>query len=224
MPDTLDTRHGALRERIVDRLRADIVEGRIPPGAQLRTEEIMARFGVSNSPLREAFAQLEAEGLVDVHRNRGAFVAPVTRVGADDLLRVGTLLWDTLYRWSIPRLNADDIADLAELVTTFETSRAAGDDIATMTAAEDFQRLLAERCGSPELLRAVGAGRVRLRRLVRMAKMHEQLDAYARLNAETLAAAREGDVERAAEALAVFGGHVVAAVDAATLDDDPAGP
>ena len=42
----------------------------------------MQRFGVSNSPLREAFAQLASEGLVVVQRNRGAIVAPLDRTHA----------------------------------------------------------------------------------------------------------------------------------------------
>jgi DNA-binding GntR family transcriptional regulator len=211
--------HGALRERIVDRLRADIIEGRLAPGTPLRTEEVMERFGVSNSPLREAFAQLAAEGLVEVYRNRGAYVAPLTRDSAADLLRVGALLWETVYRWSIPRMTPGDISALRRASGDFELSMVSGDTVTALLDAERFQSLVADHCGSPELLRSVAAGGPRLRRLVRMLSPLDQLDAYALLHAETLAAAKDGDAERAASAVRAFWGNLSAAVDDVPLEE-----
>ena len=62
---------GMTRERVAATLRAEILDGRLAPGVQLRTESVTVRLGVSNSPLREAFVQLQAEGLVEVTPNRG---------------------------------------------------------------------------------------------------------------------------------------------------------
>jgi DNA-binding GntR family transcriptional regulator len=76
--------HGALRQHVVDQLRDEIVSGELAPGTPIRTEAVMERFGVSNSPLREAFAQLAVEGLIEVYRNKGAVVSPLTRDGSAD--------------------------------------------------------------------------------------------------------------------------------------------
>jgi DNA-binding GntR family transcriptional regulator len=211
--------HGALRERIVDELRADIVEGRLAPGTPLRTEEVMERFGVSNSPLREAFAQLAAEGLIKVYRNRGAFVAPLTRDSAADLVRVGALLWETVFRWSIPRLTPGDISSLRRVAGDFDLAQVSGDNVTALLDAERFQDLVAEHCGSPELLRAVAAGGPRLKRLVRMLSPLEQLDAYSVLHSETLAAAKAADPDRAAAAVRTFWDHMAAAVDSVPLEE-----
>ena len=102
--------HGALREQVVAALRAEIIDGRLAPGEPLRTEVVMQRFGVSNSPLREAFAQLASEGLVVVQRNRGAQVAPLTREAAADVFRVGGLLLEYVLRWGLPRFVPGDVA------------------------------------------------------------------------------------------------------------------
>jgi DNA-binding GntR family transcriptional regulator len=67
-------RSRTLAHSIADDLRHLIEQGEYPPGAALRQEEIADRFGVSRIPLREAFRLLEADGLVAVHANRGAFV------------------------------------------------------------------------------------------------------------------------------------------------------
>ena len=63
-----------LADEIAYRLRADILEGRLPLGAALRHEQLAARFGVSRTPIREALRKLQATGLVELSPNRGAVV------------------------------------------------------------------------------------------------------------------------------------------------------
>jgi DNA-binding GntR family transcriptional regulator len=64
-------------------LRDQIQEGGLAPGTRLRQNEVAQRFGVSTTPVREAFAQLQAEGLVRIDPHRGAVVFHPT---AEDLL------------------------------------------------------------------------------------------------------------------------------------------
>jgi DNA-binding FadR family transcriptional regulator len=65
-----------LVQEIGRRLAADIVAGRLPPGARLPTEQaMMAALGVSRTVVREAVAALRAEGLVTTQQGVGAFVA-----------------------------------------------------------------------------------------------------------------------------------------------------
>lgn len=58
------------------RIAADITAGRLPPGAQLPTEqELMTAMGVSRTVIREAVATLRAEGLIATRQGIGSFVA-----------------------------------------------------------------------------------------------------------------------------------------------------
>jgi DNA-binding GntR family transcriptional regulator len=66
-----------------DQLREEIQSGVLAPGTRLRQNEVAERFGVSTTPVREAFAQLQAEGLVRIDPHRGAVVFHPT---AKDLL------------------------------------------------------------------------------------------------------------------------------------------
>jgi DNA-binding GntR family transcriptional regulator len=59
---------------VAERLRAQIVAGDLEAGSKLRQVEIARRFGVSTTPVREALAALQREGLVRLHPQRGAVV------------------------------------------------------------------------------------------------------------------------------------------------------
>jgi DNA-binding GntR family transcriptional regulator len=74
-----------LADEIAYRLRADILEGRLPLGAPLRHEQLAARFGVSRTPIREALRKLQATGLVELQPNRGAVVRTPARTELVDV-------------------------------------------------------------------------------------------------------------------------------------------
>ena len=56
------------------RLEAEIAAGRIEPGARLDEQEVAERFGVSRTPVREAFRLLAADDLVELRGRQGAAV------------------------------------------------------------------------------------------------------------------------------------------------------
>ena len=60
-------------------LRNQILNGQIEEGIFLRQEVVAAEMGVSRVPVREAFAILEAQGLLVREKNRGAYVPRLSR-------------------------------------------------------------------------------------------------------------------------------------------------
>jgi DNA-binding GntR family transcriptional regulator len=72
-----------------DRLRDMIVEGALAPATRISERMIQERFGISRTPLREAFKVLAAEGLITLAPNRGAVV---TRLSFDELQAAFELL------------------------------------------------------------------------------------------------------------------------------------
>ncbi|MGE0525029.1 MAG: FadR/GntR family transcriptional regulator [Variibacter sp.] len=66
----------SLTYECVRQLTAQILSGKLAPGARLPTEqEMIAAMGVSRTVIREAVAALRAEGLVETRQGVGAFVA-----------------------------------------------------------------------------------------------------------------------------------------------------
>ena len=72
-------------EATYQRLRQDIIWGRLPPDTPLRSDELRAAYAVGISPLREALSRLVAERLVTAIGQRGFRVAPLT---PDDVMDV----------------------------------------------------------------------------------------------------------------------------------------
>ncbi|MEJ1978946.1 MAG: phosphonate metabolism transcriptional regulator PhnF [Acetobacteraceae bacterium] len=65
----------ALWRQIADSLQAEIIAGRLQPGARLPTEAVLAaRFAVNRHTIRRALEELSRDGLITVEQGRGSFV------------------------------------------------------------------------------------------------------------------------------------------------------
>ncbi len=80
--------HGATVAFIVERLRDDILAGRLAPGSRLVECELTARFSVSRGPVREALRRLAAEGLIEHWPHRGAHVRRLTARAIRELFQI----------------------------------------------------------------------------------------------------------------------------------------
>ncbi|MCK5308169.1 MAG: GntR family transcriptional regulator [Zetaproteobacteria bacterium] len=85
-------RHRTLRERIVDFVKEAIIKGRLRPGERIPEPELAERFGVSRTPIREAFRQLESEGFLTVIPRKGAVVSPITDKDVREFYTIKSLL------------------------------------------------------------------------------------------------------------------------------------
>lgn len=81
-----------LRDDIYGAIRADILDCRLAPGAELREHALAGQYAVSKSPVREALLRLERDRLVSVRPRQGYRVAPVSVEAARDLLRFRAVL------------------------------------------------------------------------------------------------------------------------------------
>ena len=206
--------HGGLRELVVEQLREEIITGALGPGTPIRTEAVMKRFGVSNSPLREAFAQLSSEGLIDIHRNRGAVVSQLSRDDAADLIRTIELLMSTSFSWAIPRLSGADVAPVRQAARDFDVAYANGAHADAQVHAGRFVRLILERSGSVELERLVRSLDPKVRRVRFLVHGADDVETSRVLIHEVLEAATDNDPDRAAAAVRSYWAYMSSCLDA----------
>lgn len=68
------TMPSVISDQIYRDIASQIVEGAIPPGTKLEEQSIADKFKVSRTPVREAFRQLDAAGLIESRPHRGVRV------------------------------------------------------------------------------------------------------------------------------------------------------
>jgi DNA-binding GntR family transcriptional regulator len=128
--------HGVASNRIADALRAAILDGSYGPGERIRQEDVAARSGASRIPVREALQMLQAEGLVTLVANSGAWVTRLTLAECGELYQIRERLEPLLLRSSLPGLDDAVIGRLADLAGAME--RSGGDVGAFLRADREF--------------------------------------------------------------------------------------
>ena len=101
-------------------LQKDILSGAIPDGSKLTEQAICKRYNVSRTPVREAFRQLEADGLIVNIPNRGAFVTGLTKRDISDLFDLRILFEIQAAEWAIKRMSSEEIDHLSESLDFME--------------------------------------------------------------------------------------------------------
>jgi DNA-binding GntR family transcriptional regulator len=109
--------HKQLAQRVVDRLRTEIFEGRLKPGEWLRQERLAHEHGVSHMPVREALKQLAAEGLVEHIPYRGVRVVQFSIEDVEDLYTCRAFIEGMAARYAAERITEAEVEQLARLHT-----------------------------------------------------------------------------------------------------------
>ena len=127
---------GVASQRIAGALRTAILDGSYQPGERIRQEDIAARSGASRIPVREALRLLQAEGLVTLVANSGAWVTRLTLAECAELYQIRERLEPLLLRASLPGLDDGTLGRLAGLAEAME--RSGGDVSAFLRADREF--------------------------------------------------------------------------------------
>ncbi len=112
--------HGAAGARIAAELRDAILTGGLVPGERIRQEDLADRHGASRVPVREALRMLEAEGLVTLVANTGAWVSRLSLSDCEELYQIRERLEPLLLRYNLRGMTDGSIDDLERLAGTME--------------------------------------------------------------------------------------------------------
>ncbi len=104
----------------LERLRALILTGEYGPDERLIEEQLADRLGVSRTPVRQALAMLEAEGLVEITPNRGATVRSFSVDDVWDIYDLRAVLEGHAARRAAGRIENGELERLRELAGEME--------------------------------------------------------------------------------------------------------
>lgn len=146
-------------------LRDDIIHMNLKPGVQLKEKEIIERFSVSRTPVREACLQLASENLLDIRPQSGTVVSPIRL----------SVLWDAQFlrvaveaaaiRKLASKITDEQLAALKEIIDEQEfcmfknmTERFANLD-------EKFHDMLIEFAGHPNVCDVINVQKAHIDRI-----------------------------------------------------------
>lgn len=109
----------SVSEVIVKYIREAIIAGHIAGGEPIRQDEIAKLFNVSKIPVREALKQLEAEGLVEFIKNRGAIVTRISEEELAQIFEVRVMLETKLIQLAVPNMTEETYKKADEICNAF---------------------------------------------------------------------------------------------------------
>jgi DNA-binding GntR family transcriptional regulator len=142
----------SLKARAYEALKTAIMHMNIyAPDAELRLDErdLSQRFGVSRTPLREALAQLESEGLVRIIMRRGIYINRKTKAEILDMVTVWAALESMAARLATKEATDEQLAGLHGLVDVFNVDEVAQRMGEYSDANINFHQAIIELGGCP---------------------------------------------------------------------------
>ena len=103
-------------EAVAAQLRYEVQRGILAPGCRLRQGEVATRFGVSTTPVREAFQLLQAEGLVRTDPHRGTEVFQPTAAEVREAYEIRKVLEAMAIEKAMPNITDELVAELDSIL------------------------------------------------------------------------------------------------------------
>lgn len=117
----------SLTSIIFEKVREDILNGKYATGDKIVEAKLAEELGVSRTPVREALKQLELDGLVESLPNRGVIVKGITDQDIEDIYSIRLAIEAIAARWSIERIEPDEVDQLKEIYDLMEFYASKGD-------------------------------------------------------------------------------------------------
>lgn len=133
------------------KVRERILRMEWAPGRPVDEAALVAEFGVSRTPVREALIRLAADDLVVLLPNRGASVAPIGMESVRDFFEVFDLAQRAATRWAAHRRSEADIATMSALAQDFRDAVARRDSLNESETNAAFHGAIADACGNAML-------------------------------------------------------------------------
>jgi DNA-binding GntR family transcriptional regulator len=146
---------GTIYQRVRDRIRGDILSGRIGPGARLKITDLAGRYGLSHMPVREALQQLQGEGLVTLSPNRGASVRHMDAAFIRSLFDIREALEGFLTRQAAERMTQPMLDRVTAIQRRYDAASEAGDLQACIPLNIEFHRVILSVSGNEEAQRLI---------------------------------------------------------------------
>lgn len=148
-------RHQTLREKILESIREAILKGTLKPGERVSEPELAERFGISRTPIREAFRQLESEGYLVVIPRKGAVVASLSERDVMEFYAIKSILEGHAARIAAERMTERDLERLETINNRLQQIAGDGDIKTFFRIHNEFHELFIKASGNDKLVELI---------------------------------------------------------------------
>jgi DNA-binding GntR family transcriptional regulator len=206
-------RHQTLREKILETIRDAILKGSLIPGEKVAEPELAERFGISRTPIREAFRQLESEGYLTVIPRKGAVVTSLSERDVQEFYSIKSILEGYAAHMAAERLSERDLDRLEAINERLGQLAREGDVKTFFRVHNEFHELFIRAAGNEKLLELINQLMMKFNRL-RMASLSlpGRMEISVQEHRKIIEAFRERDGEKADNLVrrtATYGGQVL---------------
>ena len=136
------------REEIRERLIADILSGRLPPGTRIVETRLAQQFGVSQAPVREALRDLALFGFVVSSPFRGTQVREISTEDLLEIYPIRAALEGVAARAAATRIDAATLKQLEDTIGVMRAAAARNDGPAHAEADFAFHEAIVHASGN----------------------------------------------------------------------------
>ncbi|MFH1574459.1 MAG: GntR family transcriptional regulator [Acidobacteriota bacterium] len=149
-------RHRSLAEHLVEDLEKKIIDRTLKPGQRITEEALCRTFGVSRSPVREAFQILESRGFVRREPRKGISVVKITRREAENIYRIRASLEGLAMSLAVLNQTPQLLTKLRKMHEQMVRTAAKDNAAAYHQQNNKFHALIVNACCNPRLIELIG--------------------------------------------------------------------
>ncbi len=151
--ERLPERDGPTEQEIVERIYEAVMEQRLAPRTKLSESMLCKAFEVGRMRVRRALLLLASQGIVDLHSNRGAFVASPDAKEARDVFDARMMLEPSVVRQLASGARSADLDALARHIEREKEARHGGERREAIRLSGEFHVRLAAATGNDVVTR-----------------------------------------------------------------------
>ena len=140
---------------IIDRIYSAVMEQRLAPRTKLSEAALCESFGVGRMRVRRSLLLLASQGIVDLHSNRGAYIACPSAAEADEVFEARMMIEPGLVRTMAENFSDDVIKGLRRHLKREDAARKERERSEIIRLSGEFHVELAKGHGNAALIRFV---------------------------------------------------------------------
>lgn len=142
------TQFDSLTDSIAGVVRERILKGEYKIGEKIKETHVAEELSVSRTPIRKAFKQLEAEGLIEYVPNKGCYAKGFTRRDIEDIYAIRKALEELTTEWAVSRITDEEVAKLNAKCDKMQGYVDKGDSAHVLSVNKEFHEIIYEATGS----------------------------------------------------------------------------